>query len=101
MNANFKMLGNNGATADNRDGQTTYLTADNLGVKVTVLADTGSYCSPISRSAVEYARKRDFPFKVELLPEPIMCYALLCKVKNENAVGIICRRFPCNFLRES
>jgi hypothetical protein len=84
MDANFKMLGNNGATADNRDGQTTYLTADNLGVKVTVLADTGSY-----------------PLKVELLPEPIMCYALLCKVKNENAVGIICRRFPCNFLRES
>jgi hypothetical protein len=28
-------LGNNGATADNRDGQTAYLTAENLGVKVT------------------------------------------------------------------
>jgi hypothetical protein len=39
--ANFKTLGNNGATADNIHGQTAYLTAKNLGVKVTVLADTG------------------------------------------------------------
>jgi hypothetical protein len=37
--AKFKILGNNGATADNRDGHTAYLTAQNLGVKVTVLAD--------------------------------------------------------------
>jgi hypothetical protein len=40
--ANFKTLGNNRATDDNRYGQTAYLTAENLGVKVTVLADTGS-----------------------------------------------------------
>jgi hypothetical protein len=39
--ANFKTLGNNGATSDNKDCQTAYLTAENLGVKVTVLADTG------------------------------------------------------------
>jgi hypothetical protein len=64
--ANFKTLGNNGATADNRDGQTAYLTAENLGVKVTVLADTGSEYSAIPRSAVEDARKRGFPFKVEV-----------------------------------
>jgi hypothetical protein len=70
--ANFKILGNNGATADNRDGQTAYLTAENLGVKVTVLADTGSDYSAIQRSAVEDARKRGFPLKVEVLPEPIM-----------------------------
>jgi hypothetical protein len=38
--ANFKTLGNNGATAANRDGQTAYLTAENLGVKVAILADT-------------------------------------------------------------
>jgi hypothetical protein len=50
--ANFKTLDNNGATADNRDGQTAYLTAENLGVKVTVLADTGSDYSAIPRSAV-------------------------------------------------
>jgi hypothetical protein len=40
--ANFKTLGNNGATTKIRDGQIAYLTAENLGVKVTVLEDTGS-----------------------------------------------------------
>jgi hypothetical protein len=65
-------LGNNGAKSENRDGQTTYLTAENLGVKVTVLADTGSDYSAIPYSAVEDARKRGFPLKVEVLPEPIM-----------------------------
>jgi hypothetical protein len=59
--ANFKTLGNNEATSDNRDGQTVYLTAENLGVKVTVLADKGSEYSAIPRSAVENARKRGFP----------------------------------------
>jgi hypothetical protein len=58
--ANFKTLGNNRATSDNRDGQTAYLTAENLGVKVTVLADTGSNYSAIPRSSVEDAKKRDF-----------------------------------------
>jgi hypothetical protein len=43
-----------------------------FGVKVTVLADTGSDYSAIPRSAVEDARKRGFPLKVEVLPEPIM-----------------------------
>jgi hypothetical protein len=71
-NANFRTLGNNGATSENRGGQTAYLTAENLGVKVTVLAGTGSDCSAITRSAVEDARKRGFPIKVEVLPEPIM-----------------------------
>jgi hypothetical protein len=70
--ANFKTLGNNGATSENRDGQTAYLTAENLGVKVTVLADTGSDYSAIPRSAVEDARKRGFSLKVQVLPEPIM-----------------------------
>jgi hypothetical protein len=70
--ANFKTLGNNRATNDNRGGQTAYLTAENLGVKVTVLADTGSEYSAIPRSAVEDARKRGFPLKVKVLPEPIM-----------------------------
>jgi hypothetical protein len=70
--ANFKTLGNNGATSENRDGQTAYLTAENLGVKVTVLAVTGSDYSDIPRSAVEDARKRGFPLKFEVLPEPIM-----------------------------
>jgi hypothetical protein len=56
--ANFKTLGNNGATSENRDGQTTYLTAENLGVKVTVLADTGSDYSAIPRSAVECSAAR-------------------------------------------
>jgi hypothetical protein len=65
-------LGNYGTTADNRDGQTAYLTAENLGVKVTVLEDTGSDYSAISRSAVKDARKRGFPLKVEVLPEHIM-----------------------------
>jgi hypothetical protein len=69
---NFKTLDNNGATADNRDGKTAYLTAENLDVKVTVLADTGSDYSPIPRSAVEDEIKREFPLKVEILPEPIM-----------------------------
>jgi hypothetical protein len=68
---NFKTLGNNGATLDNRDGQTVYLTAENLGVKVTVLADTGLDYSAIPRSVVEDARKR---LKVQVLPEPIMLY---------------------------
>jgi hypothetical protein len=65
-------LGKIGVTSDNRDGQTAYLTAENLGVKVTVLADTGSDYSAIPRSAVEDARKRGFSLKVEVLPEPIM-----------------------------
>jgi hypothetical protein len=69
---NFKSLGNNGPTADNRDTQTAYLTAENLGVKVTVLADKGSDYSAIPRSAVEDARKRGFPLKVEVLLGPIM-----------------------------
>jgi hypothetical protein len=70
--ANFKTLGNNRATTENRDGQAAYLTAENLGVKVKVLVDTGSDCSAIPRSAVEDERKRGFPLKVEALPEPIM-----------------------------
>jgi hypothetical protein len=37
-----------------------------------VLTDTGSDFSAIPRSAVEDARKRGFPLKVEVLPEPIM-----------------------------
>jgi hypothetical protein len=36
------------------------------------LADTGSDYSAIPRSAVEDARKRGFPLKVEVLPELIM-----------------------------
>jgi hypothetical protein len=74
-------LGNNGETADNRNGQTAYLTAENLGVKVTELADTGSDYSAIPRSAVEDARKRGFPLKVEVLPEPIM---LNMAIRGEN-----------------
>jgi hypothetical protein len=62
------MVETNGATA----GHTAYLTADNLGVKITVLAGTGSDYSAIPRSAVEDARKRGFPLKVEVLSEPIM-----------------------------
>jgi hypothetical protein len=34
-------MGINGATPDIRNVQTAYLTAENLGVKVTVLAGTG------------------------------------------------------------
>jgi hypothetical protein len=68
--AKFKTLGNSGATTDNRDGQTAYLTSDSLGVKVTVLADTGSDYSAIPRSAVEDARKRGFPLKVEVCRNP-------------------------------
>jgi hypothetical protein len=70
--ANFKTLGNNGATSDNRDGQTAYLMAENLGVNVTVLEDKDSDCSTISLSAVEDARQRGFPLKFEMLPGPIM-----------------------------
>jgi hypothetical protein len=70
--ANFKTLGNNRATDDNRNGQTACLTAGFLGVKITVLEDTGSDNSAIPRSSVEEARKRGFPLKVEVLPEPIM-----------------------------
>jgi hypothetical protein len=65
-------LGNNRTTTDNRDAQTASLTAENLGVKVTALADTGSKYSAKPRSAVEDARKRGSPLKVEVLPEPIM-----------------------------
>jgi hypothetical protein len=65
-NANFKTLGNNGETSDNRDDQTAYLTAENLGVKVTVLADTGSDYSTIGavlwrtqRSVASISRSRN------------------------------------------
>jgi hypothetical protein len=65
-------LDNNRATTDYRDGQTAYFMAENLGVKVTVLADTGSEYSAIPRSALDDASNRGFPRKVEVLPEPIM-----------------------------
>jgi hypothetical protein len=85
--ANFKTLGNNGATSENRDGQTASLSAENLGVKVTVLSDTGSDNSAISRSAVEDAMKRGFPLKVEVLPEPIMLnMATRCSAARTNVV---------------
>jgi hypothetical protein len=70
--ANFKTLGNNRATSENRDGQTAYLKAENLRLKVAILADTGTDFSAALRSATEDARKRGFPLKVEVLPEPIM-----------------------------
>jgi hypothetical protein len=70
--AKFETFSNNGATADNKDGHIAYLTAENLGVKVTALADTGSDHSAIQRSALEDTRKRGFPLKVEVFPEPIM-----------------------------
>jgi hypothetical protein len=46
----------NRAKAVDRDGQTAYLTAENLRVEVTVLEDTGSYYSAIPCSAVMNAR---------------------------------------------
>jgi hypothetical protein len=49
-----------------------YHGGESPGVKVTVLADTGLDYYAIQRSAVEDARKRGFPLKVEVLPEPIM-----------------------------
>jgi hypothetical protein len=86
-------LGNNGAKADKRDGQTAYLTAQNLGVKVTVLADTGSDFSAIRRSAVDDARKRVFHLKVEVLPAPIMLnMAIRGKATSRSAVR---RRCSC------
>jgi hypothetical protein len=78
--ASLKNLGN-GATDDNKDGQTAYLAAENLGVKVTVLTDTGSDYSAIPLSAVEDAKKCGFPLKVEVLPEPIM---LNMAIRGEN-----------------
>jgi hypothetical protein len=74
-------LGNNRATADNRDVQTAYVTPENLGVKVTVLADTGLDCSVIPRSAVEDSRKSGFSLKVEVMPEPIM---LIIAIRGES-----------------
>jgi hypothetical protein len=74
-------LGNNRATSENRDGQTAYLTAENLGVKITILADTGSDYSAIPCSAVEDARKSCFSLKVEVLPDPIM---LNMAIRGEN-----------------
>jgi hypothetical protein len=80
--ANFKTLGNNRATTENKDGQTSYLTAENLRVKAKVLADTGSdYYSAIPRSSVEDARQRVFPLKVDVLPESIM---LNIAIRGEN-----------------
>jgi hypothetical protein len=45
---------------------------DNLGFKVTVLADTSSDYSAIPRTTVEDARRIVFPLKVEVMSEPIM-----------------------------
>jgi hypothetical protein len=69
---NLKTLGRKEATANSRDGKTAFFTAESLGVKVTVLADTGYEYSAIPRSFFEDARKRGFPLKAEVLPEPIM-----------------------------
>jgi hypothetical protein len=60
------------SSGHNIDGQTAYLTAENLGVKVTILEDTGSDYSAIPRNSMEDERKRGFPLKVEVFPEPIM-----------------------------
>jgi hypothetical protein len=68
----LKTLDINGATAENKYGQTAYLTEENLEVEFTMLADTGSDFSAISRSPVEDASKCGFPLKVEVLPDPIM-----------------------------
>jgi hypothetical protein len=70
--AKLKTLGNDRETSEIRNDQTAYLTAAKLGVKVTVLADTGSDYSTISRSAVEDAKKRSFPIKVDVLPKSII-----------------------------
>jgi hypothetical protein len=70
--ANHKILDSKRSMPDNIDGHNEYLTAENLGVKVTVLAVTGSDYSAIPRSDVEDARKRGFTLKVEVLSEPIM-----------------------------
>jgi hypothetical protein len=70
--ANSKTLGNNEATSEIGDVQTAYLTAENLGVKVTILTDTGSDYSAIPHSSVEGARKRGSRLKVEVLPKLIM-----------------------------
>jgi hypothetical protein len=75
----LKNLGSKGAIADNRYGQAAYLTAENLGVKVIVLADTGSDYSAIPRCAVEDARKRCFPLEMEVLPEPVMLHMVFCR----------------------
>jgi hypothetical protein len=56
--ANLKTLGYNRAKADNRDGQTSYIAANILGVKITVLAEKGLDYSDIPRSVVKNARKR-------------------------------------------
>jgi hypothetical protein len=49
--ANFKTLGNDGATSKIRDGQTAYLTAENLGVQVTLLA-TQALITPLYRAVL-------------------------------------------------
>jgi hypothetical protein len=48
---NFKTLVNNRATSDNRDGQTAYLTAENLGVKVT-FRQTQALTTPLYRAVL-------------------------------------------------
>jgi hypothetical protein len=68
----LRTFGSNGATADNTEDQTAYLTAENLGVKVTMRADTGSDYSDTPLISVKNARERGFLLKLEMLPEPIM-----------------------------
>jgi hypothetical protein len=92
--ANFKTLGNNGATADNRNGQTAYLSADNLGVKVSVLAEIGSDYSAIPCIAVDDARKRGFPLKVEELPDPIMLNIAI-RGESDKQTCSVQKRFSC------
>jgi hypothetical protein len=101
---NIQTICNKGPAADSRDGQITYLMAENLRFKVAVLADSGSDYSAISRSAVEYARKHGFPLKVEVLPEPILLLLLLYMsfaAKDETSVDIMGRKLCGNFLRKS
>jgi hypothetical protein len=70
--ANFNTLGNNREMDYNRDRQTAYLIAKDLGVKITILTDTGSDYFAIPRSSVEAAKKRGSSLKAEVLPNPIM-----------------------------
>jgi hypothetical protein len=54
--ASVKKLDSNAAAADNRNGQTAPITAEILGAKVTVLADTGSDYPAVQRSALQDSR---------------------------------------------
>jgi hypothetical protein len=87
--ANFKTLGNNGAISDNRGGQTAYLAAENLGVKVTDW-QTQALTTPLYLTVLWRTQGSVASLSRSRCCRSLSC--LLCDATNETSVSaMLCR----------